>query len=476
MKSRELLRFAVAGLAAAALSVAAPVLPATSALAADQAADSAAGKAPPKTTEASTTPADPAAQRVQTTIDAIRAADVPLALTRLGAGPETDALGTRIDLVYVLCDRAYRYDKVVPDPAPRKALAARLFDLATAALAAAPADDRAHWAMAEAIVLRERSGQHGGPAAWTLAAEHLSKIHARKPADALPLAYAVGFLLEGACTETEATVPLSTRAGVVAAAALAVKPASPTLAITIATSQAWAARTLLATNRKAARVQVVATLESLRPFTTGATPVLEAATLWNDTLAFARRSGYVMEEKYVVTPHETLEGALAFDLPLSSRWQFQHVEATADTPAYDYVNELSAEGGRVRQILFRRYLWTQRYTFDANPVGGDNVKSLAQGLQSMITARVLSSGAAAPAADRRPFNKEMDGYVFDAAGKMQPEPGQTAPPAGLKVSGYVMRGHKQQCFAVLVYDYSSQSEPSPEIEMLIASLREPDAK
>ena len=231
----------------------------------------------------------------------------------------------------------------------------------------------------------------------------------------------------------------------------------------------------MASNRKVARTQVKSAFETLKPFADGEPPVLDAATLWNDTLAFAKRSGFVMDEKFVLAPHKTLDDTLVVGIPLSSRWKFEHVDAAGEQPAYDYVTEVAADGSRVRQILFRRYLWSQRYTFEeTNPVGGDNVKSLAQGLQAMIAARVLAVGASVPAADRRPFNRDMDGFVFSAAGRTASEPGNAAVGPPLRVTGYVMRGHKQACFAVLVYDYSAQEDASPEIEAVLASLREPD--
>ena len=85
---------------------------------------------------ADTVPVDDA-HRVQSVIDALKAGDVAAALEKLGEGPKIDALAARPDLVYVLCDRAFRFDGVKPEPRTRKLLADRLFGLAMAASGAA---------------------------------------------------------------------------------------------------------------------------------------------------------------------------------------------------------------------------------------------------------------------------------------------------------------------------------------------------
>ncbi len=80
---------------------------------------------------------DAAAKRVQAAIDALRTGDAVAAVTALGTEPEVTALGARTDLLYVLADRAYRYDQPAPKGADvarldaRRTLAIRLFDLST---------------------------------------------------------------------------------------------------------------------------------------------------------------------------------------------------------------------------------------------------------------------------------------------------------------------------------------------------------
>src|SRR5262245_36151732 len=102
--------------------------------------------------------ASPEAQRVQAVIELLRKGDAAAAAAKLGEGPQLQALASDAALVQVLCDRAYRFDGPKADAGARRTLAARLFGVASAAHEAAPADDRARWALAEAVVLRERAG------------------------------------------------------------------------------------------------------------------------------------------------------------------------------------------------------------------------------------------------------------------------------------------------------------------------------
>ena len=69
---------------------------------------------------------------------------------------------------------------------------------AAAAKSADPADERAKWVLAESIILKERAGLGTGPESWVQAAELLQQVYAKKQDDALPLVYAISFLLEGA--------------------------------------------------------------------------------------------------------------------------------------------------------------------------------------------------------------------------------------------------------------------------------------
>lgn len=410
------------------------------------------------------------AQRVQAVIDCLRTGDVPGAVAKLGEGAQVDVLAGQPDLVHVLCDRAFRFDAPKADAAARRTLSSRLVGLATAAAAAAPDDDRTRWALAGAIVLRERTGPRAGPSAWGEAADLLEKVHAAHPADGLPLGYAVSFLLEGACTDADATMPLSNRSEALAKKAMESQKDSPTLALTIGATQFWAARTLLPSNKKYARAQLRAALDTLKPFATKKTASVEVATLFNDALAFGAVSGFQMQERFVLSPRTTLDGTLVFDLPVSSRWSVTTVAATDEQPAYDYVSEVDAAGARLRQVLFRRYSFSQQYTFEGTvPCGGDNVKSIAHGLQALSAARVFAAGAATPAPARKPFCKEFDGYCFEVKGATA---GEKSEP--LHLYGYVVRGGDQACYAALVYVYGKDDAAGPLVEALVASLREPE--
>jgi hypothetical protein len=412
------------------------------------------------------------AQRVQGVIDLLKSGDVPGAVTKLGDAPQ---LAGKPDLVYVLCDRAFRYDSHKADPDARRALSARLVDLATSAAAAAPGDDRLRWALAESIVLRERAGPRVGPEAWGQAADLLEKVHAAHPQDGLPLSYAVSFLLEGACTDEDAAIALANRADTLARRALDAQKDSPTLAVTLATTQLWAARTLFAARHKLARVETKAALESLRAFTSKRAPVLEAATVWNDAVVFGQTNVFGLPERLVMGQRTTLDASLAFDVPVSSRWSFQTVAATEQAAAYDYVTEVGADGARRRQVLFRRYAFNRQYTFETPvPCGGDNVRSIAQGLEAQSAARVFAAGATTVSATRKPFCKSLDGYAFEVKGHAAGEKGAKGDP--LHLYGFVVKGKNQACYAVLVYVYGKSDELGIEMDAVINSLKEPDDK
>jgi hypothetical protein len=421
---------------------------------------------------ADTTPADDA-MRVQAVIDAMKTGDVSAAVAKLGQGAQVNALASRADLVHVLCDRAFRFDNQKASIDARRTLAGRLYELATAAAMASPDDDRTRWALAEATVLRERAGPPVGASSWDAAADLLEKVHAGKRSDGLPLAYAVSFLLEGASSTPESAHSLAERADQLARRAMDAQKDSPTLALSIASSQFWAAKALVATKPKVSKSQLKATLDTLRPFATRGTPTVEIGTAFNDAVAFGRSNGVAVSDGFVTTPKTTLEGALQFDLPVSSRWSMQTVATTPDAPGFDYITELAADGARRRQILFRRYAWNQRYTFlGPNPVGGDNVRALTQGLQAMSAARVFAPGATLSTPQRRSCTKALEGYAFDVRGTAAPDAGAGNSP--IRLFAYVVRGHALASYAVLVYVYGKDDELGPEMEAILASLREPE--
>lgn len=414
--------------------------------------------------------ATPEAQRVQGVIDLLKKGDVPAAVGKLGDGTQIQPLAADAYLVQVLCDRAYRYDNAKADATARRTLAARLVDVATAANAAAPADDRARWALAEAVVLRERAGPRTGVAAWTQAIDLLEKVHAGKPGDGLPLVYAVSMALEGACADADAASALSNRADALAKKALEGQRDSATLAVSIGTSQLWAARTIWPANHKVARGQVKSALDTLRPFATKKAPATDAAGLYNDVVEFGMANELGFPDHLVTASHVVVDGRLMLDVPVSPRWSVTQVAATDEQPAYEYVTEVDAAGKRLRQVIFRSYSWSQQYTFEsAVPCGGDNVKTIAQGLQDMAAARIFSQGAKTPAPARKPFCKELDGYAFEASGQTSEET-----PEPLHLYGYVVRGRDQTCYAALVYVYGKDEALGPGMATLVASLRPPE--
>jgi hypothetical protein len=221
-----------------------------------------------------------------------------------------------------------------------------------------------------------------------------------------------------------------------------------------------------------AKTHLKAALDTLRPLATKSpTPTVEIATAYNDAVSFGKTSGFYLPDKFVVAPRTTLDGTFQYDLPLSSHWVVQTVPAAGDQSAYDYVTELSPEGARKRQILFRRYAWNQRYTFTGpNPVGGDNARSITQGLEAMSAARVFAPNATQSTPSRRTFPRSLEGYAFDVKGAAGADSGAAGEP--LRLYSFVIRGHEKACFAVLVYVYGKEDDLDPETEALTSNLRE----
>src|SRR6185295_536275 len=108
------------------------------------------------------------------------------------------------------------------------------------------------------------------------------------------------------------------RADDLARKATASQKDSPTLALAVASSQLWAARTLFAAKPKISKTQLKAALDTLRPFATRAAPTVEVGTAFNDAVSFGCASGFVLPDNFVSTPKTTLDGTLQFDLPVSS--------------------------------------------------------------------------------------------------------------------------------------------------------------
>jgi hypothetical protein len=421
--------------------------------------------------------ATPEAQRVQTVIDLLKKGDAAAAIAKLGEGPALLCLSSDPYLVQVVCDRAFRFDSAKADADLRRTLAARLLELAKAANTAAPADDRTRWALAEAYVLTARANPETGAMGCDMAATLLEKVYAGHPGDSLPLVYAASFTLEGACAcaDPNSVLALSNRADALAKKAMDGQRDSATLAVSIGTSQLWAARTIWPANHKVSRNQVKSALETLRPFATRKSPAVDAAGLWNDAVEFGLVSEMGLPERIVTAPHLVLDGRLLLDVPVSPRWSLTTVPGTDEQPAYEYVTEVDASGTRLRQVIFRSYAWNQQYTFE-NPVpcGGDNVKTIALGLQEMSAARIFAPGATTPAPARRPFCKELDGYAFEAAGKTAAGPTPEEQPEPLHLYGYVVRGRDQTCYAALVYVYGKDDRLGTGMATLVASLRPPE--
>ncbi len=416
-------------------------------------------------------------ETAQDAIDALRAGDAAQAVAVLSPDDVGRALAADPALLHVVCDRAWRYEdasRAAGDDA-RRGLSARLLALAESAATAAPRDPRACWSLAHALVLRERTGPRAGAAAWLRAAAALETADHEAPGGGEALGYAVTFLLEGACTESADQHALLKRAAEICRDAARAHGDSVTLAATLGSAHLWAARTLLATNRKLAKSELQAAFEVLEKPAKASLPNEAAASLWNDGVTLDRTAGFALRERYVTLPETVLDGALVVDLPIGSRWVLTRVPESDEQAAYEYVTEIGDDGRALRQLIFRRYVWGRSYSLAGpNQVNGDEVKNIAKGLQALTVERLFAPGARAPSPQkggvgRDRQGKDLAGQVFEVTGSSA---GEDSGP--LAVRGYCVRGSRQASLAVLVYVFGGYGTLDPETEAVLAALHEPE--
>lgn len=371
--------------------------------------------------------------------------------------------------VRALCERATlsraRFDAC--ELADRKALAKSLWGLAVGCLEAQPSAPDSLRAVAHALVLCERSGVDSWPSPWWKAADLLSGGAMADLDDGEPVADAVSFLLEGACAPDAEVHRLTKRAGSLAKLALERHAGVVPLATRMAAAQFRTARELLATRRKDAKAAVRSGLEYLRPHTGGDVPDRWVATLWNDAVTFGRTSEFVLREKYLTVREDAADGRVTFALPVSHWWSITTVELENPEQSYRYVSVVAPDGAPLRQVIFRKYDWTLRYSLDgSNEVNGDNVKKLAQGLQAMTARNVFEPGAVLSKPRKGRVNTELDGYTFDIRGVAA----QDRQP--LRVWCGFFRGKRQTSYALVVYDFTDAEDFDPSMQAFVESLRE----
>ncbi len=412
--------------------------------------------------------------RAQDIVDALRRGDVQAAVSLLEDPSLTSDLADRPALVHVLCDRAYRFDDAcaAAPPTSRMLLATVLMEVAEDTRASAAEDPRAAWALANALVLRERSGLAQGAASWLRAADLLVEAHAATPGAGEALGYAVTFLVEGAALAEPSRHELLKRAGAIATDLRRKHRDAVGSAAMVASAQLWAARTFLADDRRAAKAAVGEVFDCLRPFTRkGDDVAADTAALWNAAVTIGLERRYALREGYVTRTASALSGALLLDVPVSPQWTVTEVPETEDADAYVYVTQTDAEGETLRQILFRSYQWGLLYPFDGpNDVNGDNVKGLARGLQAISLERVFGAAARTAAPKKGKFGDGISGYQFSISGLTAGEEGRA-----LSLHGYCGRGGRQSTHVVLIYVYAEGGALDVETEALLASIREPDA-
>jgi hypothetical protein len=414
---------------------------------------------------------DPAAARVQQVVAAIDKGDATGALKSLGTGKTLDGIAADPAQVQILLDRAYRTDtRLAADVEGRKTLIGRLSALAKQTHKAAPEDDRAAWAMALALVLEERVGPRSGPGVWGRVADLFEAIDGRTSGNGgEALSYGITFLLEGARAEKDARVDLLSRAGGLTRKAMRAHPKSEELARSLAASHAWLAQVLFDEKRSASKQALRTALDTLKPFIASGDPEISTSTVFNDAVTLGRKSKFAFKDHYFTLPERALEGAVEFEMPMSTHWEMQTIPSTGEKAGYTYVTQKDAAGARIRQILFRRYFWGSDYKFeDDTTVSGDNVKKIVRALQAMTAKRTFAADASVSKPAKHRLTKDLTGLRFEIEGMSREED-----PEPLVVHGYAAKGKRQATLVLLVYVYGEDEDVGPEMEALLKTLKEP---
>ena len=94
-------------------------------------------------------------------------------------------------------------------------------------------------------------------------------------------------------------------------------------------------------------------------------------------------------------------------------------------------------------------------------------QSLARGLQAVSAERVFAPGATLSPVRKGKIGREFTGHVFEVAGPTAGEGGEP-----LVLRGSCVRGSRQKSYSFLLYVYAEEASKDPEMESVLASLRE----
>jgi hypothetical protein len=370
---------------------------------------------------------------------------------------------------YHFADAIATYARPTMRRAPEAATATLdwTLDLGQKVVEASPENTSARWAKASALVARARMSleKHGKVPTddWSAAAELV--LQGAKEGGRAP-AIAVGYLVEAA------DVPGADRAALLAAADRALSD--------VGTDERSAvAKALVAFGRaKAAPAKgkpfVEQAVATLAPFVAKDSPDLDAATLHNAIVNFARASKIQLKADFRTKKRKSV--GLSFEIPVSRTWEdpntddFGRLLEQLEKGNFRYFGayrQYDASGNLVRSIRFDEYNWDTSYRFENGEVaGGDNIKGLARKGQSNVR-QEFTSVTTEKDVRKIPFNRTWpQAYVFEIAGIHG-----TGDAARARL--FLFKSNdKQKTYEVEIFEYGKEAKLDPEAQAFLESISE----
>jgi hypothetical protein len=330
----------------------------------------------------------------------------------------------------------------------------------------APDNVSARWAKAASLVARGRAElEKKGKAStsdWTAGAELV--LQGKREGGRAP-AIAAGYLVEAA------DVPGADRAALLDQAEEALARAGDD-------GRSALARALVLLGRaKATPPKGKAFLEEavsmLSPLVDKDPPDVEAATLHNAIVTFARASKISLKADYR-TKRKTSVG-LSFEIPVSKWWEDPNSDSLAglfeqlekgNFRFFGAYRQYDVSGNLVRSIRFDEYLWTHLYGSGQHQTGGDNIKGLARGAQETIR-QEFATISSEKDVRKIPFNKTWrQAYVFEVAGVHA-----TGDEARARVF-FFKSNDKQKTYQAEIFEYGKEAKIDPEALAFLESISE----
>jgi hypothetical protein len=215
-------------------------------------------------------------------------------------------------------------------------------------------------------------------------------------------------------------------------------------------------------------------IAGIAPLVSKESPDLEAATLHNAIVTFARASKIQLKADYRTRKKSAV--GLSFEIPISKTWEDPNTDdiqalleqlEKGNFRFFGAYRQYDAAGNLVRSVRFDEYSWDTSYRFDNGDVaGGDNLKGLARKNQATIRAE-FTTVSNEKDVRKVPFNRTWpQAYVFEVAGIHQ-----TGDAARARL--FLFKSNdKQKTYEVEMFEYGKDAKLDPEGLAFIESIGE----